>query len=47
MIKKVIAKRKTKKWNTNVNINDDSWRVMTLGWDPGENNPIGVVGNTN
>jgi len=46
IIKKVITKRKTKEWNTNVNINDNSWRVMTLSWGLGEDNPIGVVGDT-
>jgi len=46
-IKKIIIKRKTKKWNINVNINDDSQRVITLSWDSGKDNPIGVVGDTN
>ena len=27
--------------------NDDSWRVMTLSWDPRKDNPIRVVRNTN
>ena len=30
-----------------VNINDDSQRVMTLSWGPREDNPIGVVKDTN
>jgi len=47
MIKKIIKKRKTKEWNMNVNINNDSQRVMTLSQDTEEGNPIGVVGNTN
>jgi len=47
MIKKVIVKRKTMKWDMSVNINDDSQRVMTLSWGPREDNPIGVVKDTN
>ena len=47
MIKKVITKRKTKEWNTNVNLNDNSWRVMTLSWGSRKGNPIGMVGDTN
>ena len=47
MIKKVITKRKIKEWNMNVNINNDSQRVMTLSQNTGEGNLIGVVGDIN
>ena len=43
MIKNVIAKEKTKRGNMNVNIGDDSWKVLTVGRRPSKSNPIGMV----
>ena len=43
MIKNVIAKEETKRGNTNVNIGDDSWKVLTVGRRPSKSNPIGMI----
>ena len=43
MIKNVIAKEETKRGNTNVNIGNDSWKVLTVGRRPSKSDPIGMV----
>ena len=43
MIKNVIAKEETKRGNTNVNIGDDSWKVLTVGRRPSKSDPIGMI----
>ena len=43
MIKNVIAKEEMKRGNTNVNIGDDSWKVLIVGRRSSKSDPIGMV----
>ena len=43
MIKNVIVKEKMKRGNTNVNIGNDSWKVLTVGRRPSKSDPIGIM----
>ena len=46
MIKNVFTKKKTKRFETNINIGNDSWRVVTVCRKSCKYNPIGVVTST-
>ena len=43
IVKNVIIKRKLKKWNTNININKNSWIVPVVGWVSREHNLVRMV----
>ena len=43
MIENVFAKEETKREKTNVNISDDSWKVLAVGRKPCKSDPIGMM----
>jgi len=43
MIKNVFTKKKMKRFETNIDIGNDSWRVVTVCRKSCKHNPIGVV----
>ena len=46
VINNVLSKQKTKGQKSNVNINDDSWRLVGTGWFSGKSKPVGMVRNS-
>jgi len=46
MIKNVFTKKKTKRFEMNIDIGNDSWRVVTVCRKSCKHNPIGVVTST-
>ena len=46
MIVNILAKSKARQGETDINICDDSLRVINMSWISGESSPVGIVRNT-
>ena len=43
MVKNVFTKKKTKRFETNIDIGNDSWRIVTIWRKSCKHNPIGMM----
>ena len=46
MIENIFAKKKSKGRKTNVNVNNNSWKIITVRRGPSKSDPIGMVAGT-
>ena len=46
VIENIFVKKKSKRGKTNVNVSNNSWKIVTFGRRSGKSNPVGMMADT-